>query len=226
MSDGESYTSAAKSNGVDYHDNSKLLPEVWSWPDNFLRDNSTIVSQYSYSSTWSSNYTMSNLPGPGRLLGKLFSSAGAILERFIGKLAQSKELWDFSLANTNLRKAVTFNVMKSGDTMQKEKAWGILLDYARCIITLIRFTVTRVANNCGWKGRVILISSLWPLKRSHTMLSVFPSFDISPRWCAGNTTNPLKRSHSRGNDPGLIIALRGYISIISLHAVWRRTRTR
>lgn len=39
------------------------------------------VMTYSYQSTWSTNYTMSNLPGPGRNLGNLLLKAGAALER-------------------------------------------------------------------------------------------------------------------------------------------------
>ncbi len=52
----------------------------------FLQDDSTTI--YPYFSTWSTNYTMSNLPGPGRLLGNLFLRAGSLLERGLGKFAR------------------------------------------------------------------------------------------------------------------------------------------
>ncbi|KLO08246.1 hypothetical protein SCHPADRAFT_615251 [Schizopora paradoxa] len=43
--------------------------------------NADVTTIYSYFSTVSTNYTMSNLPGPGRLLGNFYSFAGAVLER-------------------------------------------------------------------------------------------------------------------------------------------------
>ena len=39
------------------------------------------------SSLYSTNYTMSNLVGPGRVLGNLYSSLGRRLERYIGASA-------------------------------------------------------------------------------------------------------------------------------------------
>ncbi len=39
------------------------------------------ATTYSYFSTWSSNYTASNLPGPGRILGNLYDWAGSTLWR-------------------------------------------------------------------------------------------------------------------------------------------------
>ena len=44
---------------------------------------STNQDSCSTTSTWSSNYTQSNLIGPGRILGNLFSAAGRNLERNI-----------------------------------------------------------------------------------------------------------------------------------------------
>lgn len=45
--------------------------------------------RWTYASTMSTNMTMSNLPGPGRTLGKLYSSAGRSLEKSFGRLAHA-----------------------------------------------------------------------------------------------------------------------------------------
>lgn len=39
-------------------------------------------------STFSTNYTMSNLPGTGRVMGNLYKAAGRRLERTMSKIAQ------------------------------------------------------------------------------------------------------------------------------------------
>lgn len=62
-----------------------VSPELPPWIGDFLRDDTATI--YSYYSTASSNDTAPNLPGPGRHIGNLFSSAGSILERGLGKLA-------------------------------------------------------------------------------------------------------------------------------------------
>ncbi|KLO14318.1 hypothetical protein SCHPADRAFT_318363 [Schizopora paradoxa] len=54
-------------------------------------DTASAVS-YSYYSTWSSNYTMSNLPGPGRLLGIFYSRMGLALEQRMAKRANRMAL--------------------------------------------------------------------------------------------------------------------------------------
>ncbi len=58
----------------------------------FLQDDASTI--YSYFSTWSSNYTMSDLPGPGRLLGNLMSSAGStfISRAVFGKASGLRKL--------------------------------------------------------------------------------------------------------------------------------------
>ena len=60
------------------HTSNFLLPA-----DDELHDTQSVTS----SSFYSSNYTMSNLVGPGRVLGNLYSSLGRRLERSIGASA-------------------------------------------------------------------------------------------------------------------------------------------
>ncbi len=110
------------------------------------KDDSTTI--YSYYSTESSNYTMSNLEGPGRLLGNLFSSAGSFLERRLGKLAYSVGSWsptdltyndvmsisegdDMARAEIDLRLLNLLPMLRCKDITQKEKVCNIFLRYAR-----------------------------------------------------------------------------------------------
>ena len=54
------------------------------------KDDDSAITHSSYGlsrSSWSTNMTMSNLPGPGRLLGKLYSRAGRLLEYTILNIA-------------------------------------------------------------------------------------------------------------------------------------------
>jgi len=94
----------------------------------FLQDDASTID--SYFSTWSSNYTMPDLPGPGRLLGNLMSSAGSSLERCLGKLAYRAGLGSYAKAEANLRKYNLCGMLRSEDMIQKEKACNILLGYA------------------------------------------------------------------------------------------------
>lgn len=57
-------------------------------PEPEIDDDRTTI--YSYYSTVSTNYTMSNLEGPGRLLGNLYSKAGSLLERRLAQRAQQR----------------------------------------------------------------------------------------------------------------------------------------
>ena len=74
--------------------NSKATACVDSLPDNTLPSSNFLGelevddtgTLYSYYSTWSTNYTMSNLPGPGRNLGNLLSWAGLTLEAQLARL--------------------------------------------------------------------------------------------------------------------------------------------
>lgn len=82
--------------------------------DDFADDGSSQYT-YSYASTWSTNYTMSNLPGPGRILGNLYSTAGRSLERGLGELVKKG-------VRRKLRSAVDVELRCS-----------LLLEYARCV---------------------------------------------------------------------------------------------
>lgn len=54
--------------------------------DSLAADDASVIT-YSYYSTVSTNYTMSNLEGTGRIIGNLYSKAGAALERRLGRIA-------------------------------------------------------------------------------------------------------------------------------------------
>lgn len=60
-------------------------------PDTVAADDASVMS-YSYYSTWSSNYTMSNLEGTGRIIGNLYSKAGAALERRLWRIVNRAAL--------------------------------------------------------------------------------------------------------------------------------------
>lgn len=88
---------------LNVHKNEPYEPtQTSSWIDEFLADDDSTI--YTYFSTESSNYTMSNLPGPGRLLGNLFSSAGSTLERSLKKLACRTGLGSFAKARKVLNR--------------------------------------------------------------------------------------------------------------------------
>ncbi|KLO18461.1 hypothetical protein SCHPADRAFT_955046 [Schizopora paradoxa] len=76
--------------------------------EEFQRDDIT----YSYASTWSSNFTMSNLVGPGRILGKWYSKAG------IGSYAK-------------LVKGALDRMFQSENPKKHEKACEIMLTCAK-----------------------------------------------------------------------------------------------
>ncbi len=106
------------------------------WLEDFLRDDST--NTYSYLSTWSSNYTTSNLPGPGRLLGKLLSKTGSSLERHLGNLAYRAGIGSYAKAETTLQKPrEDLPLIYEGMPRKaKEKACGTLLRFARFVVHL------------------------------------------------------------------------------------------
>ncbi|KLO03872.1 hypothetical protein SCHPADRAFT_897482, partial [Schizopora paradoxa] len=69
---------------TDDEDADVVFPLSNSFLDELRNDDATTV--YTYFSTVSTNYTMSNLPGPGRLLGNFYSRAGRTLERRLGRI--------------------------------------------------------------------------------------------------------------------------------------------
>ncbi len=81
---------------------------------------------------------MSNLPGPGRLLGNLYSSAGSSLERGLGKLAYHASLRNLAKAETDLAHQNLSSMLKGEDMKQKEKAYSMLLGYARYVASIFR----------------------------------------------------------------------------------------
>lgn len=100
------------------------------WLEDIQRDDTTTV--YSYFSTWSTNYTMSNLIGPGRLLGNLYSKAGASLEERLGRLVDRAGIGGYAKAKAILGDDyVLFEMLESEDLSKREKACSILLRCAR-----------------------------------------------------------------------------------------------
>lgn len=104
--------------------------------EDFQRDDSTTI--YSFFSTWSSNYTMSNLPGPGRLLGNLLSGAGSSLERRLGKIARRARSRSYAKASTVFLRFDTLrDMIFSEDAKQTEKVCEIFLKYAGYLSCLL-----------------------------------------------------------------------------------------
>lgn len=111
-----------------------------SWMDELRQDGSDAsVITYSYYSTWSSNYTMSNLPGPGRLLGNLYSSVGSALERNLVRLfkrkVDTKALEKARRAEAEASAILRYSIpmMMSTDAREHEKACKVLLLCARSV---------------------------------------------------------------------------------------------
>ncbi|KLO06000.1 hypothetical protein SCHPADRAFT_895814 [Schizopora paradoxa] len=87
---------------------------------------------YTYFSTWSTNYTMSNLPGPGRILGNLYSKAGSTLEKRIGKLVNKAAVKKYQQAVAMLRRyRMIEEIFEGDDWNEHEKACKILLICAK-----------------------------------------------------------------------------------------------
>lgn len=89
-------------------------------------------SVYSYSSTFSTNYTMSNLPGPGRLLGNIFSKAGSSLEHGLGKIAYRAGVGAYAKLEDLRQETHRHSTQK-----QKERICETLLGYARYSILYV-----------------------------------------------------------------------------------------
>lgn len=101
-----------------------------SFLDELREDDTTTV--YSYFSTVSTNYTISNLPGPGRLLGNLFSRAGSALEKRLGKLINRATLKAYAEAVAVLQELWRIECMfESEDELENEMACEVLLICAK-----------------------------------------------------------------------------------------------
>lgn len=96
------------------------------------RDDSNQSAAYSYTSEWSSNYTMSNLPGPGRILGNLLSLAGSSLERNLGRIVYRSHARRVAKAKKTLLTLFVYSNDEVNE-QRKEAICRILLAYARSV---------------------------------------------------------------------------------------------
>ncbi len=104
-------------------------------PDFLCNDS---VPTYSYFSTYSSNYTTSGLPGPGRILGNILSRTGSSLERGLGKLAYRTGVGRYAKAESKLQNLSPWFFDKYMTQKMKENVCDMLFGYARLfVISLI-----------------------------------------------------------------------------------------
>ena len=92
-------------------------------------------AEYFCAPTWSSNYTASNLPGPGRILGKIFSSAGSSLERRLETFAYRVGLGRYAKAELSLQntgRSCLF-IFEDTDETSRGRICKTLLEYARSV---------------------------------------------------------------------------------------------
>ncbi|KLO14309.1 hypothetical protein SCHPADRAFT_927927 [Schizopora paradoxa] len=94
--------------------------------DELRRDDVT----YSYASTLSTNYTTSNLAGPGRVLGNLYSIAGSSLERGVGSIARRTGIEELLRSKSLDRLKKSTRLFRSEDARKHRKACRIFLDGA------------------------------------------------------------------------------------------------
>lgn len=109
-----------------------------SFLDELLRDDTSALT-YSYASTWSSNYTMSNRVGAGRLLGKFYSWAGSSLERRLGRIALAAGIGSYAKAVLMVRKedeAAISDSLWSTDERVTEKLCKALLVCAQYVSSI------------------------------------------------------------------------------------------
>ena len=95
-------------------------------------------TKWSFRSEWSSNYTASNLPGPGRNLGNLYSRAGRLLENSLGRLAYSAGIGKSVKAQKTLRMVEDWSVRTTPENERREICKA-LIDCARCVTTSMYF---------------------------------------------------------------------------------------
>lgn len=116
-------------------------PFSTSFFDGSQEDDTTTI--YSYFSALSTNYTASNLPGPGCLLGNLYSKAGSALERGLGRLVyrrylkeNTEELTAYMVAMAMLKDTgKIYAMLESEDPRENERACEILMIYAQYVFS-------------------------------------------------------------------------------------------
>ncbi|KLO14315.1 hypothetical protein SCHPADRAFT_939614 [Schizopora paradoxa] len=113
------------------------MPQDSSSSDGLSDDSSSILNAlrrdditFSYYSTISTNQTMSDLEGPGRILGNLYSRAGLLLERGLGRLAVRAGIGSYAKTRDAVSKGF-FRLFESDDTKEHEETCDVLLLCAR-----------------------------------------------------------------------------------------------
>ncbi|KLO14324.1 hypothetical protein SCHPADRAFT_318884 [Schizopora paradoxa] len=122
-------------------------------------------ARYSYYSTVSTNFTMSNLPGPGRLLGNLYSWAGSSLEHRVGKLVNRKALKAYAEMVSRFQAGTKIHgTIWSTDVGENEKICETLLQLARSNDTMIQLQAFE---------EIIVLYVLFPSQVRSTFASIF-----------------------------------------------------
>ncbi|KLO08242.1 hypothetical protein SCHPADRAFT_615212 [Schizopora paradoxa] len=133
-------TQPTSNDTTDDEDADVVFPLSSSFLDELREDDTTTV--YTYHSTWSTNYTMSNLPGPGRLLGNFYSRAGRTLERRLGRIVNRAAINEYEDAVEVLqRQQLGLESIESmfwlGGPEEHERACQVLLICARYVFGLL-----------------------------------------------------------------------------------------
>ncbi len=167
-----------------------------------MHSTSSIVSNLSTSTT---NDTASDNTGAGRVLTgfgtNVFSGAGLLLERGLGKLAYRAGLGSVAKAVTNLQK-----LGPESDNLRPEKTeeiCDILLSYARYVS--VRYGDITVADTWFLKVRTTLSSSVWPSSVFCTIPSTFRlcGRPASSRQAVRNAENPSTLAIFSWKRPGI-----------------------
>jgi len=116
----------------------------------FRQDDATTI--WSYRSEWSTNYTKSNLPGPGRTLGNLYALLAKPLERQIEKRV-SKKRRQQKVEAVNLWKEARARNFKSLQGSRKIAYCNTILENAQSnapTIQIIAFkTIAYIIKHCS-----------------------------------------------------------------------------
>lgn len=187
-----------------------------SWEDELRRDESDTVAtddasviSYSYYSTWSSNYTMSNLPGPGRNLGNLYSKAGAALERRLRRRvnraalkAEKEALEEAKRAEAEAVHVVTWRVFEMlwiNDLSENENAREALLICAKYVFLSFR-RASLIHDVTFWKDRMTSTSRSRPSRRSSSIpLGTRQELTRPLRTSSRDARRLVTSPHSRGS---------------------------